>query len=104
MWRRKLLILSSALLFLISIWAWAIFYTAYTNNKSVIKEITIQVSPKKILPTSVENSLFSFILRASTRTQKYSQNMARFPSKMLFDMYHRQETYTPAYYRAIRTI
>lgn len=46
MWRRKFLILSSALLFLISVWAWAIFYTAYTNNKGTIKEITIQVSQK----------------------------------------------------------
>lgn len=34
MWRRKLFILICSLLFLIGIWAWAIYYTTYTSNGS----------------------------------------------------------------------
>lgn len=40
--KQTLLIVSSALLFLISVWTFAVFYTTYSNNKDVIKEITIQ--------------------------------------------------------------
>lgn len=32
-WRRKILILLCTLFFLIGIWVWAIFHTAYNNNE-----------------------------------------------------------------------
>lgn len=37
-----MLLLSSAILFLISVWALAVFYTTYSNDTDVMKEITIQ--------------------------------------------------------------
>src|SRR6202012_447977 len=77
MWRRKFLILSSALLFLVSVWAWAIFYTAYTNNKGAIKQITIQVSQKKYFQTKLSSRKPSLNLKGINKNTeiftKYGQ-------------------------------
>lgn len=105
--KQTLLILSSVCLFIISVWAVAVFYSTYTITKDVMKEISIQQVSETFYFTDrrfYNEKKIDKTFRAPTEIRKPIRNTAEFITKMQFDTSHRLDDHTAIVYHVSKII